>query len=113
MYTNEERKLLSAICHGSMFVCPLIIPVFVPLTVLLISRDPVVKVNAKEAINFYLNALTCGAIIAFSIIVSWGALTALVFPWIMLLWALTFFALFKVLTNSEKPFRYPFILRVL
>lgn len=113
MYANDERKLLSAICHGAMFVSSLIIPVFVPIVVLFISKDPVVRGNAKEAINFYLNVWICGAVIAFLISISWGALTPLIFPWVIFHWALTFLALFKVLTDSEKPFRYPFILRIL
>lgn len=56
---TTEQKLLSALCHLSVFISMFVI---VPLIILLVSSDSFVKQQAKEALAFQL-----GIIIAFAI----------------------------------------------
>ncbi len=55
MYDTDKRKLLSALCHGAIFFSTAFVSVGVPITMLFVSDDPVVRENAKEAINFHFN----------------------------------------------------------
>ncbi|BAZ90556.1 DUF4870 domain-containing protein [Cylindrospermopsis curvispora] len=121
MYTGfdqDKRKILSALCHGAIFFSTTVISVGLPVAILIISDDPVVKDNAKESINFHFNVWFYGAILAgLFFLLGW-----LVLPLIILLplagvgylihWALTIFAIVKVLTNPDLAFSYPFIFRV-
>lgn len=117
-YDVDKRKLLSGLCHGSIFFSPLILTVGIPLSILLVSDDPVVKTNAKEAINFHLNVWLLGAIAAF-IGFFWWTIILIPLIWVMgaillvMTWIEPIFAIVKCLGNPEQPFRYPFIFRVL
>jgi uncharacterized Tic20 family protein len=62
-YDQDKRKLLSALCHGSIFFSSLVVSVAIPIAVLLVSDDPVVKESAKEAINFHINVWVYGVIV--------------------------------------------------
>ena len=67
MYTGfdkDKRKILSALCHGAIFFSTTVISVGLPVAILMISDDPVVKDNAKESINFHFNVWFYGAILA-------------------------------------------------
>lgn len=77
MYDTDKRKLLSALCHGAIFFSTAFISVGVPIAMLLVSDDPVVKENAKEAINFHFNVWLYGAIITVLIVVTFGLLLPL------------------------------------
>lgn len=113
MYDTEGRKLLSALCHGSVFFSTSLVSVVLPLAILFIINDSVVKSNAKEAINFHLNVWFYGVIITVLIWVTLGLLFPLLGIGLLLHWGLTIWALFCVLTQIDKPFRYPFIFRIL
>lgn len=113
MYDTEGRKFLSALCHGSVFLSTGFVSVGLPLAILFIAKDPVVKSNAKEAINFHLNVWLYGAIVTILIWMTLGLLFPLAGIGFVLHWGLTVWALFYVLTQVEKPFRYPFIFRFL
>jgi hypothetical protein len=110
-YDEDKRKLLSALCHGSIFFSTAILAIGVPIAISIISDDPVVKDNAKEAINFHFNVWLWGIIIVI--------LCFLVVGWILvpigylLHWGLTIWAIAHCLSNSSQPFRYPFIFRLL
>jgi len=111
MYDPDKRKLLSALCHGAIFFSPLIISIGVPIAVLLVSDDPVVKENAKESINFHINLYIYGAIFGILAFVIIGipllivlGLAAFIMPVV---------AIVHTVTNTEKPYRYPFIFRLL
>ncbi|NEP26724.1 MAG: DUF4870 domain-containing protein, partial [Moorea sp. SIO3I6] len=41
-YDPDKRKLLSALCHGAIFISVSFISVLIPLAILLISDDQVV-----------------------------------------------------------------------
>ncbi|WP_146005258.1 DUF4870 domain-containing protein, partial [Fischerella thermalis] len=43
---------------------------------------------------------------------TFGLLIPLAGLWFLVHWGLTIWALFHVLSDTEKPFRYPFIFRI-
>jgi uncharacterized protein len=55
----KQRQLLSALSHGSIFFGSLILPIVIPIVILIVFDDPIVKKNAKQAINFSINILIC------------------------------------------------------
>jgi uncharacterized protein len=113
-YDVDKRKLLSALCHGSIFFSPLVLTMGIPIAVSLVSDDPVVKDNAKEAINFHLNVWLYGIIAAalfWTIILiplSWLIGGVVLFA----SWVMPILAILKCLSAPETPFHYPFIFRV-
>ncbi|AFZ01838.1 DUF4870 domain-containing protein [Calothrix sp. PCC 6303] len=113
MYDKDKRKLLSALCHGSIFLSTLFVSVGIPIFIFFTSDDPVVKANAQESINFHLNVWVYGIILSVLIWVTLGLLVPLAGLGFLLHWGLTLLALFHVLSDTEKPFRYPFIFRPL
>ncbi len=112
MYDTDKRKLLSAISHGAIFFSSTVVSIAVPIFILFTTEDPVVKSNAKEAINFHFNVWLCGLILGVLATVTFGLLGFLFGIWFLVHWGLTIWALSHVLGDSEKPFRYPFIFRV-
>ena len=52
--SNNKRKLLSILSHASVFSILPVITVGIPIAILLLSKDTVVKKNAKEALIFLL-----------------------------------------------------------
>lgn len=112
-YDVDKRKLLSALCHGSIFFSTLIVSIGIPIATLLISDDPVVKDNAKEAINFHLNLWVYGAVIVVLSILTLGLLGFILGPIFYLVhWGLTIWALIHCFGNFNQAFRYPFIFRL-
>jgi uncharacterized Tic20 family protein len=118
MYDSDKRKLLSALSHGAIFFSTTVVSVGLPMALLLVSDDPVVKDNAKESINFHLNVWFYGAILgSLFFLTGW-----LVLPLVVLLplaglgyllhWGLTIWAITKVFANPDTPIRYPFIVRI-
>ncbi|MDJ0735448.1 MAG: DUF4870 domain-containing protein [Nostocaceae cyanobacterium] len=112
MYDTDQRKLLSALCHGAIFFSSTLISIGLPIAILFISNDPVVKDNAIEAINFHFNVWLYGLILGVLISITLGLLVPLAGLWFLLHWGLTIWALFSVLGNPDKPFRYPYIFRI-
>ncbi|NEQ95217.1 MAG: DUF4870 domain-containing protein [Cyanothece sp. SIO2G6] len=108
---SGKRKLLSALSHGSILFSTLMFSVGVPIVIWLVSDDPVVRENAKEAINFSFNVWFWGAVI--------GVLCWLLVGWLLIPigflwhWGFTIWALTYTITDGREPFRYPFILRLL
>lgn len=117
MYDTDSRRFLSALCHGSIFLSGLVLSIAVPFTILFVSKDPVVKQNAKEAINLHFNVwlylLIITPLVWVLVWVTLGLSEILYGVWLVLHWGLTIWALFNVLSNPDKPFRYPFIFRLL
>jgi uncharacterized protein len=116
-FDADKRKLLSALCHGAVFFSPLVLTAGIPLGILLLSDDPVVKTNARESLNFHFNIWLCGAIAGF-IGFFWWTLVVLPLLWVLgavlfLAWVAPIFAILKCLSKPEEPFRYPFIFRIL
>jgi len=107
----DQRKLLSALCHGSIFLSSVLVSVAIPIAILFITNDPIVKANAKEALNFHINLyiyafvfiLLAFVIIGFFLLALLG-IVSLIMPII---------ALIKVLDDPNQPYRYPFIFRLI
>lgn len=109
-YDPDKRKLLSALSHGSIFFTVAIAAIGVPIAILFVSDDPVVKDNAREALNFHLNL--------FVYYIVFGILAFLLIG-IPLLWILgivnfvmPIVAIVKVFSNPDQVFKYPFLIRV-
>lgn len=104
------RKILSAVSHGSIFLNAAILSAGIPIAILLISKDPVIKANAKEAINFHINMWFWWAV---AIVLAWILIGI---PMLILLGIVNFimpiWAIFHSLTNSNTAFRYPLILHL-
>jgi hypothetical protein len=110
-YDPDKRKLLNALSHGSIFFNALVLAIGIPIAILFIFEDPVVKDSAKEAINFHINMF-----------VYWVIFTILAFvliglPFLFVLGivnvVMPIIAIVSSITNPDKVFRYPFILRLL
>ncbi len=113
MYDTDKRKLLSALCHGAIFFSTSFVSVGVPIAILFVSEDPVVKENAKEAINFHFNVWLYGSIIAVLVFISFGLLIPLAGIGYLLHWGLTIWALVNIFSDPDRSFRYPFIFRII
>lgn len=117
-YDIDKRKLLSSLSHGSIFFSPLLLTIGIPLSVLFVSDDPVVKQNAREAINFHLNVWALG-VVAGIIGFFWWTLILIPLIWVLgailliMTWIEPIFAILKSLNNPDQAFRYPFIFRIL
>lgn len=113
MYDPDKRKLLSAISHGAIFFSTTLVSVGIPIAVLFVSDDPIVKENAKEAINFHLNVWFWALVIGVLVTISFGLLFPLAGLGFLIHWGLTILAIVKVLSRPDESFRYPFIVRLL
>ena len=110
MYDSDKRKLLSCLCHGAIFLSATLVSIGIPIAVLLVSDDPVVKDNAKESLNFHINLYIYGAIATVLIFVLIG------WPLIVLLgiisWVMPILAIVQILGEPDRTYRYPFIFRL-
>lgn len=114
MYDSDKRKLLSALSHGSIFFSTALVSIGIPIAVLFVSDDPVVKENAKEAINFHFNVWLYGAIIGVLAFITLGLLGFILGPiYFLVHWGLSLWAVITTLNNPDQAFRYPFIFRLL
>lgn len=107
----DQRKLLSALCHGAVLFSATIVSVGIPIVVLAITEDPIVKANAKEALNFQIS-IFAGALICFVL--------TFVLIGIFLFFGLAIFsvimpiiAIVKVIDKPDQPYRYPLTLRLI
>ncbi|HIK42601.1 DUF4870 domain-containing protein [Thermoleptolyngbya oregonensis NK1-22] len=107
---SDKRKILSALCHGSIFINALVVSIGIPIAILLVSDDPVVKENAKEAINFHINMWLWWLVVGVLSIVLVGFLLFPILGLVNLI--LPIVAIFACLSNPETRYRYPFILRL-
>ena len=111
VYDTDKRKLLSSLCHGAIFFSALVFSVGVPITILFISDDPVVKDNAKESINFHFNVWLYGIVFGLLCWVLIGfPLVAILF---IVQWVMPVLAILHCLSDTDTVYRYPFIFRVL
>lgn len=106
----NQRKLLSALCHGAIFFSSMIITVAIPIVILFTTEDSVVKANARESLNFHINLYIYGAITGFLTIILIGFLILPVL-WIISI-VMPIIALVQVLNSPDQPYRYPFIFRL-
>jgi uncharacterized protein len=109
-FDSDKRKLLSSLAHGSIFISATLISILIPIAVLSVSDDPIVKDNAKEAINFHFNVWLYGIILVPLSFITFGLAGGI---WWLIHWGLTAWAIFHCLGNPDESFRYPFIFRLL
>lgn len=111
MDNQDRRKLLSALCHGAIFFSSTVISIGIPIAILLITDDSVVKENAKESINFHINLFLYAILFALLVLVAIGI------PLLVLLGIasilLPIIAIVRVATEPQTPYRYPLIWRLL
>ena len=109
----DKTKLLSALAHGSIFISALVLSIGIPIAILAVSEDEIIKDNAKEAINFHLNIWLIGAIIGVMSFFSFGLAGFVLGPiWLVAHWGLSIWAVAQCLQIPDRAFRYPFIFRV-
>lgn len=110
MESEDQRKLLSALCHGAIFFSSMVVTVAVPIVILFTTDDSVVKANARESLNFHINLYIYGVIGVMLTVVLIGI------PLLMVLGLISFImpiiALVQVLSTPDQPYRYPFIFRL-
>lgn len=111
VYDMDKRKLLSALCHGSIFFSLFAVSIGVPIAILFISDDPVVKDNAKEALNFHFNVWLYGIIFAVLTIVLIGFALLAILQVVNIV--MPVLAIIQSLGNPNQSYRYPFIFRLL
>lgn len=110
MENADQRKLLSALCHGAIFFSSMVVSIAIPLVILFTTKDSVVKANAKESVNFCINLYIYGLIGAMLTVVLIGFL---ILPIVVLISiVMPIIALVKILDNPDEPYRYPFIFRI-
>lgn len=111
MHDPTQRKVLSALCHLAIFFNPTVISVGLPILAVVLSEDPVVRDNAKEAINFHITVWLAYAV--FGLL----SLACIGLPLLALAWLcsviLPAWAIVCVLTEPHEPYRYPMNLRII
>ncbi|PSB01560.1 DUF4870 domain-containing protein [Merismopedia glauca] len=109
-YDPDQRRILSALCHGACFFSATLISVGIPIAILFFTDDSVTKANAKEALNFQITIFILGfASILLSFILI-GFL--LLFPLIIFSIIAPIIGIIKVLEDPSQPYRYPLIFRL-
>ncbi len=113
-YDSDKRKLLSAICHGCGFFGLSFISIGIPIAIMLVSDDPVVKDSAKESISFHINLWVLGGVLGFLyfILIGWLLSPILIPVGLFYNFALPAFAVYRSLTAPDEVFKYPFIFRL-
>lgn len=109
MENLQQRKLFSALSHGAIFFSSTIVSIGIPIAILLLSEDSIVKENAKESLNFHLNLYIYGIISGLLILVGIGILLLIVL-WIISI-IMPIVAIVNVLNDQNKSYRYPLIFR--
>ena len=110
-FDSDKRKLLSVVSHGSIFLSQTILFAGIPFAILFLSDDPVVKENAREALNFHFSTWLYSVLL---IIPAW-LIIGLPLVGLLLLFQtiLPIFAIFSSVTAPDDAFRYPLIFRPL
>lgn len=111
MESLQQRKLLSALSHGSIFFSSTIVSVGIPIAILLLSNDSVVKENAKESLNFHINLYLYALLFALLIFVVIGIALLAVLGFVSFI--MPIIAIVQVLSEPDRPYRYPYIFRLL
>jgi uncharacterized protein len=117
--SSGKRRLFSLLCHGSIFLGSLLITSAIPLAILLLFDDPVIKATAKETLNYHFNIWLYGAITAGLVTFFTALIITIPLAWLIGLAFFLFhmvppiFGILATLNNPNEPYRYPFIWRLL
>jgi uncharacterized Tic20 family protein len=109
-FDSDKRKLLSSLAHGSIFISATLFSILIPIAILNVSDDPVVKDNAREAINFHFNVWLYGIFLVPLSFITFGLAGGI---WWLVHWGFTAWAIFHCLNTPDQAFLYPFIFRPL
>ncbi|CAD5934693.1 hypothetical protein NO976_01574 [Planktothrix agardhii] len=52
---RDKRLILSVLSHGAIFFSATLIAIGIPIAILFLVQDSVVKANARESLNFHIN----------------------------------------------------------
>ncbi|MGD1857782.1 MAG: DUF4870 domain-containing protein [Leptolyngbyaceae cyanobacterium] len=110
-FDSDKRRVLSALSHGSIFLSQLLFSAGLPMALWIVSDDPVIKENSKEALNFHINIWIYSFVIGILcwLLIGWlFVLPLLVFQWVM-----PILAILHSFRTPDSAFKYPFILRFL
>jgi uncharacterized protein len=110
MQQLNQRRLLSAICHGAIFFSSTIVSVGIPIAIMLTTNDPIVKANAKESLNFHINLYIYAIVFILLVLVAIGIPLLIVLTIVSLI--MPIIAILRILDDPNSPYRYPFIFRV-
>lgn len=109
--SGNNRTILSVLAHGSILFGSTVITISVPIAILVISEDAIVKENAKEALNFFINYYILGRVCLILMFLIIG------FPLLFLLlitgWVMPIIAIVNILNKPNRSYRCPLILRIL
>ena len=108
---NDNQKILSVVSHASILLGFTVMAVAIPIVILLSSKDLVVKENAKESLNFFINSYVLAIICVPLTFVIIGL--PLLFLLLIATWVMPIIAIIKVLGNPSRSYRYPIILHLL
>lgn len=106
----EKRKLLSALCHGAIFFSSTVVTVGIPIAILFLSTDSIVKDNARESLNFHINIYIYALVFSALIFIIIGIPLLGILGLISLI--MPILAIVKVIGEPNIPYRYPFIFRL-
>ena len=109
--SDDNRKLLSVLSHGSILFGSSVITIGVPIAILLLSEDSIVKQNAKEALNFLITCYILAAICIVLIFLFVGI--PLLFLLFIASWVMPIIAMVKISQNPDRCYRYPIVWRLL
>ncbi|PIG90893.1 DUF4870 domain-containing protein [Gloeocapsopsis sp. IPPAS B-1203] len=107
MNDTDKRKLLSGLSHGSLILNIVVFPVLVPIIILLVTDDAIVRSNAKEAI-FAINVIICAVISSLLILVE-GLGIFLLYLLAIISFIMPLIATIYAVKNIHKPYHYPLI----
>lgn len=115
MQNYDTQKVLSVVCHASIFLSSTLISLGIPIVILLVSDDFIIKDNAREAINFHINLYFYGIIAGVLAATIIGIPIAIIIGIALLIcsFLLPIVAIVKTIERVDRPYKYPFILRLL
>jgi hypothetical protein len=105
---NDLNKLLSVVCHLAALFTSFLAALLVPIVILAVSEDDVVKANAREALNFQLNMLLWALLALLLVFVGIGVVLLIV----LAIWCIIapIIAMINVASTPEVPYRYPLLI---
>ncbi|MFM6207602.1 DUF4870 domain-containing protein, partial [Planktothrix sp.] len=59
---RDKRLILSVLSHAAIFFSATVVAIGIPIAILFLSEDTVVKANARESLNFHINLYIYGFI---------------------------------------------------
>lgn len=108
-HDENIRRWLSVLPHASLFFSSTGASIVVPIILWAVSKDPVVRTNAKEALNLQITLLLYGIVFLLLILLIQGP-AILLFLLIMLLsFVFPIFAIIQCIRDPDVPFTYPLI----